>query len=79
MTLVSLGSSAQTSNRTSSITNQNQANAENTVEGIEYLGKRLLFQVKKRMNLTEPEEEKMEEEERKKKVKIRFLGIEIES
>lgn len=76
--LTCLGSSAQTPEKSTPVTMQ-VSNTEVRVEGIDYLGERLLFQVKKRMNLTDTEEEKAEEAEKNKKVRIRFLGIEIET
>ena len=76
--LACLGSSAQTPEKSTPGTKQ-VPSTEVRVEGIDYLGKRLLFQVKRRMNLTDTEEEKAEEAEKNKKVRIRFLGIEIET
>lgn len=49
-----------------------------TKESISYLGSKLMFQVKKRMNLTSEDEEKAEEK-KSKKVALSFLGIKIEN
>jgi hypothetical protein len=47
-------------------------------ESWSYLGQRLFYQFKKRMNLTTQEEDVEEENEGKKAVRIRILGMEIE-
>lgn len=49
-----------------------------TKESLSYLGSKLMFQVKKRMNLTTEAEENAEER-KNKKVALSFLGIKIEN
>ena len=49
-----------------------------TKESISYLGSKLMYQVKKRMNLT-TEKEENDEEKKNKKVALSFLGIKIEN
>jgi hypothetical protein len=76
--MVCVEASAQTTGNESPIIKE-LSSSEERVEGLDYLGKRLLFQVKRRMNLTDSEEEAAEDAEKNKKVRIRFLGIEIET
>lgn len=48
-----------------------------TEESIKFLGNQLLFQVKKRLNLTTEEEEKQQDKSAENK-KFSFFGIEVE-
>lgn len=51
-----------------------------TEETLGYMGSRMLYQVKKRLHLTDESDEKQEEEEKKKAQKAKFtvFGLSIE-
>lgn len=69
--------SAQTADARTDAVRSTAQTVESDEGGWRYLGQRMWYQVKKRMNMTTEEEDKAQQKEKGKNIRLKVLGVEV--